>query len=102
VGAGLDPARALGLLLVFNLCFIVPLIVIVVILTVAGPRSERLLAAGRRFMEQRWPHILAILVMLVGIAAVLLGATGLAAQGSGGVGRFFCHIRHLLHLHCRR
>jgi cytochrome c biogenesis protein CcdA len=102
VGAGLDPGRALGLLLVFNVCFVLPLIAIVAILTVAGPRSERVLAAGRRFMEQRWPHILAVLVMLVGIAAVLLGATGLAAQGSGGVGRFFCHVRHLFHLHCRR
>jgi cytochrome c biogenesis protein CcdA len=102
VGAGLDPGRALGLLLVFNVCFVLPLIGILAVLTVAGPRSERLLAVGRRFMEQRWPHVLAILVMLVGAVAVLLGATGLAAQGSGGVGRFFCHVRHLFHLHCLR
>jgi cytochrome c biogenesis protein CcdA len=99
VGAGLDPARSLGLLLIFNLCFVLPLIGITAILTVAGPRSERFLAIGRKFMEQRWPHILAILVMLVGLAAVALGATGLAAQGHGSVGRFFRHIRHFLHLH---
>jgi cytochrome c biogenesis protein CcdA len=101
VGAGLDPGRSLGLLLIFNLCFILPLLGIVAILTVAGPRSERLLAVGRTFMERRWPHILAVLVMLVGLAAVLLGATGLAAQSTGKVGSFFCHLRHLLHLHCR-
>jgi cytochrome c biogenesis protein CcdA len=102
VGAGLDPGRTFGLLLIFNVCFILPLLGILGILTVAGPRSERFLAVGRGFMERRWPHILAVLVMLVGVAAVLLGATGLAAQGSGGVGRFFCHLRHLLHLHCPR
>jgi cytochrome c biogenesis protein CcdA len=101
VGAGLDPTRTFGLLLVFNICFIVPLLGIVGILTVAGPRSERMLATGRRFMERRWPHILAILVLLVGLAAVLLGATGLAAQSTGRVGRFFCHLRHLVHLNCR-
>jgi Sap-like sulfolipid-1-addressing protein len=99
VGAGLDPGRSLGLLLIFNVCFIAPLVAIVVVLTVAGPRSERFLAVGRRFMEQRWPHILAVLVMLVGLFAVALGATGLAAQGHGPVGRFFRHFRHFLHLH---
>ena len=102
VGAGLNPGSALGLLVVFNLCFILPLVGIVVVLTVAGPRTERLLAVGRRFMERRWPHILALLVMVVGVLAVLLGATGLVAQGQGSVGRFVCHLRHLLHLHCRR
>lgn len=101
VGAGLAPAPALGLLLVFNLCFVLPLIGIVVVLTVARSRSERILAVGRRFMERRWPHILAMLVILVGIAAVLLGVTGLLAQGQGSVGRFVCHLRHLVHLHCR-
>jgi cytochrome c biogenesis protein CcdA len=99
VGAGLDPGRSLGLLLIFNVCFVLPLVAIVVILTVAGRRSERVLAIGRRFMERRWPHILAVLVMMVGLAAVALGATGLAAQGHGSVGRFFRHFRHFLHLH---
>jgi cytochrome c biogenesis protein CcdA len=101
VGAGLDPGRSFGLLLIFNVFFILPLLGILATLTVAGPRSERLLTVGRTFMERRWPHILAVLVMLVGVAAVLLGATGLAAQSSGRVGSFFCHLRHLLHLHCR-
>ena len=99
VGAGIGPTRSLILLLIFNLCFVLPLIGIVVALTVAGPRAERVLAPGRAFMERRWPHILAILVMLVGLFAVLLGASGLAAQGHTGVGRFFRHIRHFFHLH---
>ena len=47
VGAGVGPTRSLLLLLIFNLCFVLPLIGIVVALTVAGPRAERVLAPGR-------------------------------------------------------
>jgi cytochrome c biogenesis protein CcdA len=102
VGSGLDFGRSFALLLIFNLCFVLPLIVIVLVLTVAGSRSERFLAVGRRFLERRWPHILATLVMLVGGVVILIGGSGLIAQGQGSVGRFVCHLRHLLHLHCRR
>jgi cytochrome c biogenesis protein CcdA len=101
VGAGLNPGRSFGLLVVFNLCFIAPLLGIWLVLTVAGSRSEPFLAVGRQFLERRWPHILAILIGLVGVLAVLLGLSGLLAQSSGSVGRFVCHLRHFLHLHCR-
>ena len=101
VGAGLNPGKSFGLLLVFNLCFIVPLLGILLVLTVAGPRSERFLTVGRSFLERRWPHVLAVLIGVVGLLAILLGLTGLLAQGSGTVGRFVCHLRHFLHLHCR-
>lgn len=99
VGAGVGPVREFGLLVIFNLCFVLPLIGILLTLTVAGERSGVVLAIGRRFLERRWPHVLAVLVMLVGVAAVLLGATGLAAQGHGGVGHFFRHVRRFFHLH---
>jgi cytochrome c biogenesis protein CcdA len=99
VGAGLDPARSLGLLLIFNVCFILPLLGILVTITVAGERSKRILAVGRRFLERRWPHILAGLILVVGVFALLVGASGLAAGGHGGVGHFFQHVRHFFHLH---
>ena len=102
VGAGLNFGNSFGLLVVFNLCFIVPLLGVLLILTVAGPRSERLLGSGRQFLERRWPHILAILIMLVGVLALLDGATGLLATGHGDVNNFVCRVRHFLHLHCRR
>jgi cytochrome c biogenesis protein CcdA len=94
LGAGIDLGPALLLLLIFNVCFVLPLLGIVLVLTIGGPRTERMLGLGRAFLERRWPHILAILVIGVGVVAILIGATGLAAESSG----FFRHVRHLFHL----
>ena len=94
VGAGLGVVQQVVLLLIFNVCFVLPLMGIVVVLTVGGPRTERMLGLGRAFLERRWPHVLAILVMGVGILSILIGATGLAAKHSG----FFRHVRHFFHL----
>ena len=96
VGSGVEPGPALGLLLIFNLCFVLPLIGIWLVLSAAGPRSERLLGVGRRFLERRWPHILAILVMVIGGLIVLDGTTALIAQGHGGFPRLIRHIRHIV------
>jgi cytochrome c biogenesis protein CcdA len=48
VGSGVGVTRQLFLLLVFNLCFVLPLIGIVATLAFAGPRAERALAARTR------------------------------------------------------
>jgi cytochrome c biogenesis protein CcdA len=98
VGSGLGAARELGLLVVFNLCFVLPLIGIVVVLVVAGDHADRVLALGRRFLERRWPHLLVGLIVLVGCIALLFGATGLASGIHGHVGRFFRHLRRALHV----
>jgi hypothetical protein len=42
--------------------------------------------------------VLAILIGIVGLLALFLGATGLAATKHGPVARFFRHLRHTLHL----
>ena len=99
LASGLGPLRQLVLLLIFNVCFVLPLIGIILTLTFAGPRAGRLLTRARNFLERRWPHTLACLLLIVGVVAILLGGTGLAAQGHGRVGRFFRHVRHFLHLH---
>lgn len=98
VGAGLNVAQEFGLLVVFNICFVVPLLGILVTVTVAGERSKRVLGIGRRFLERRWPHLMAGLILLAGLLFLLVGASGLAATGHGGVGRFFRHVRHMFHL----
>ena len=98
VGSGLGVARELSLLLVFNVCFVLPLIGIVVTLFIAGDRANERLTRWRAFLERHWPHLLFGLIALVGVIAILFGATGLAAGIHGRLGRFFRHLRHTLHV----
>jgi cytochrome c biogenesis protein CcdA len=97
VGSGLDPARQIVLLVLFNICFVLPLIGIVATLTFAGDRAERLLSAWRDFLQRRWPALLAGLALLAGIFVILLGATGFAGRAHGGFGRIARRVRRLLH-----
>lgn len=99
LGSGLNPVRQLVLLILFNVCFVLPLVAIVATLTFATDRSERALAAGRRFFERRWPDVLVFLLVVIGAVAIFLGATSLAARGHGHVAGFLRHVRHILHLH---
>jgi cytochrome c biogenesis protein CcdA len=99
VGSGLGPMRELILLIVFNLCFILPLLGIIATLFLAGDSADRVLSHARRYLERRWPHILCALIVIVGVLAILFGATGLASGIHGRVGRFFRHVRHRFHLH---
>jgi cytochrome c biogenesis protein CcdA len=98
VGSRFGLPRQLMLLLIFNVCFVLPLIAIVITLSVAGDRAEQILQRGRVFLERRWPHVLATLILIVGAFALFLGSTGLVATRHGRVGRFFRHFRHFLHL----
>jgi cytochrome c biogenesis protein CcdA len=98
-GSGLDAGRQAILLVIFNVCFVLPLIAILATLTFAGARSERLLASARDFLERRWPHVLAGLILLIGLVAILFGVTGFGSGAHGRVGRFFRKLGHTLHLH---
>jgi len=99
VGSGFGVGRQLGLLILFNVCFVLPLVGILATLSLAPDRSRQALGNAREFLERRWPHMLAVLVFIVGILALLLGSTGFAARVHGGFGRFFRHTRHFFHLH---
>lgn len=96
IGSGMGPARQLALLLVFNLCFVLPLIGVVVVLSTAGEGAERILGRARRSLEVRWPHVLATLLMLAGVFVLALGVTGLGGRVHGSVGRVSRHIHHIL------
>ncbi len=97
VGSGLDIARQVFLLVLFNVCFVAPLLTIIAILTFAGPNAQRMLSDGRAWLERRWPMVLAILALLAGVFVTLLGVTGLVSGHHSGVGRFARRLRHLLH-----
>ncbi len=99
VGSGFDVARQVMLLVLFNVCFVAPLLAILATLTFAGPDAQRMLLAGRAKLEAHWPAVLAILALLAGVFVTLLGVTGLASLRHDHVGGLARRLRHLLHLH---
>ncbi len=93
VGSGYGPVRELMLLLLFNVCFILPLLAIVATLTFAPNRADRLLSTGRDFLQRHWPAVLAGLAFLAGLFVVALGLTGIGATHS----RFLRRLHRTLH-----
>lgn len=86
-------------LVIFNVCFIAPLLGMIAVLTFAGPDAYRLLATGRQWLESRWPVVLSVLALLAGIVVTLLGVTGIASAHHNDFGTFARRLRHILHLH---
>jgi cytochrome c biogenesis protein CcdA len=97
VGSGLDVARQVVLIVLFNVCFIAPLLGIVATLTFAGPNAVRWLVRGREFLERRWPTVLAVLALIAGVFVTLLGVTGVAQSHHNDFGTFSRHLRSLFH-----
>ncbi|HUO74794.1 MAG TPA: GAP family protein [Solirubrobacteraceae bacterium] len=97
VGSGLGTAHQLVLLVIFNICFVLPLVGIVCTLTFAGSHAEHMLSVGRNFLQRHWPKLLAGLMLLAGLFVVLLGVTGLTGHSHSRFGRFMRHVRRFLH-----
>ncbi len=93
VGSDVDAGRDLVLLLLFNLCFVLPLIGIWATLAFAPDRSDRLLSIGREFLERHWPTVLAGVALVAGLFVILLGVTGFGASHS----RFLRRLHRTLH-----
>ena len=97
VGSGQDVVRQVILIVLFNVCFIAPLLGIIATLTFAGPNAVRFLARGREFLERRWPVVLAVLALVAGVFVTLLGVTGLASTHHNDFGNFSRRLRGLFH-----
>ena len=95
VGSGVGPTRQLILLLLFNICFVAPLIAIVVLLTVYGDRAGQVLGTIRDWLHEHWPVLLAIVATIAGVVVITLGVTGLARPRTR-VGAFGRRLRHLI------
>jgi cytochrome c biogenesis protein CcdA len=91
VGSGVGPVRQVVMLVIFNLCFITPLLAILAVLTFAGDRATSVLASARDKLQRNWPRVLAVLLFVAGLFVVLLGATGLTGRRSR-VGRLLRHF----------
>ena len=72
--------QEIGLLVLYNVAFVLPLLAIIVVLLVAGERADPWLQKGGAWLQRRWPVVLATLFLLVGGALTVLGGTGLVKQ----------------------
>lgn len=91
VGSDVGVARELFLLVVFNVCFVAPMLGILAVLQFAPGDAARVLGGTRRWLQERWPHVLSIVLLIAGVIVVILGATGLSSPRSR-FGRFIRRI----------
>jgi cytochrome c biogenesis protein CcdA len=70
----------IGLVVLYNVVFVLPLVVIVVVLLVAGGRADPWLENAGAWLQRRWPVVLASMLLLVGSALTVVGGTGLVKQ----------------------
>jgi cytochrome c biogenesis protein CcdA len=67
------------LLVLFCAAFVAPLIAIVVVLLVAGPRAEPVLRRCGEWLQRHWPEVLAAVLLLVGLGLTVDGARAILA-----------------------
>jgi cytochrome c biogenesis protein CcdA len=96
IGSGLGIVSQLILLLVFNICFVMPQLVILATLTIMGDRAPAAMARVRRYAERRWPLVLGLAALLAGTFVITLGITGLTARSKSGIGVLSRRLRHVL------
>ncbi len=75
-GSGLDLIPKILLILVFNVCFVMPQLVILAFLWLLGERAEVPLVRVSTFLQRRWPVLLAVVAVIGGGITIGLGATG--------------------------
>lgn len=77
IGSGVSTAGRLCALALYNICFVLPLVAIFATLLFAGEQAEARLSHWRDLLHQRWPTVLAGLLLLVGFGVAVLGAGAL-------------------------
>ena len=70
----------IGLLVLYNVAFVLPLLAIIVVVLLAGERAEPWLRKGGAWLQRRWPVVLAGLLLFVGSVLSVLGGSGLIKQ----------------------
>jgi hypothetical protein len=89
-------AQEVILVAIYTLCFVAPLLAIVLTLMVAGERAEQILTRARDFLQEHWPVVLAILALVAGLFVTALGVTGLISGVHGRVGRVSRSLRRVI------
>ncbi|MDE3133140.1 MAG: GAP family protein [Acidobacteriota bacterium] len=76
VGSSVDLPRKIFLILLFNVCFVMPQLALLALLSLAGDRAERTLLRISAFLQRHWPVLLAAVATAGGVITIGLGATG--------------------------
>jgi cytochrome c biogenesis protein CcdA len=73
VGSSATVAEQIGLVALYNVAFVLPLLAIVVALLVAGHQADDALARGGVWLQRTWPSVFAGLLLAVGSLLILVG-----------------------------
>ena len=96
VGSGESIPRQIVLVVIYNVCFVLPLLVIAFMLTVFGERTVQILGTMRHHLRSRWPTVVGAIALIVGVFVITLGVTGLAGQAPGSVGSLSRRLRRVI------
>ena len=80
VASSTSVPQEIGLLLLYNVAFVVPLLAIIAVMLLAGRRADPWLQKGGVWLQRRWPVVLASLLLFVGSVLAVLGGSGLVRQ----------------------
>jgi cytochrome c biogenesis protein CcdA len=80
VGSGQSAAAQVGLLAVFNVCFLLPVFALLVLRALAGERSRAWLFRLRGKVDAWLATLAPILVALLGVALIAVGLIGLVRE----------------------
>jgi cytochrome c biogenesis protein CcdA len=97
VGSGYGPGRQLIYVAIFNVCFVLPLLLILATLQFADDHAEAVLTRGRELLQKYWPILLAGLALIAGVFVTLLGITGLASGSTSTTGKLSRRFRRFVH-----
>jgi cytochrome c biogenesis protein CcdA len=96
VGSGLGLGSQMVLLVIYNLCFVLPLLIVIAIVAVAGEQATQILGRIRDALQRRWPSVLAVLALAAGVFVAVLGITGLIQSGQGSIAHFSRRLRRVI------
>lgn len=97
IGSGLGAASQLIALAVYNVAFVLPLIVMIIVLGIAGDGAKAIIERARDWLQKHWPTLVAVLALVAGLFVTLLGVTGLASGQHNTVGRLSRKFRRAIH-----
>ena len=96
IGSGFGTVRQLTALAAYNIAFVLPLILMIVLLSFAGDKSKAIIEATRDWLQRHWPTLVAVLALIAGVFVTLLGVTGLALGQHNTVGRLSRRFRRTI------